>query len=177
MATRRRAREIVLQVLYEEDLHPMREDSTAAEFLSKRLLHNRPLVSFATQLWQGVRTHRNEIDELIGKHSVNWSVKRMATIDRNVMRIATYEMIKENLPGRVAINEAIEIARRYGNQNSGQFVNGILDRVFKEFVAAANPLAEPLVSGPIPTTEPSVSAIAEPEALVASDPHSANVDA
>jgi N utilization substance protein B len=136
MTTRRRAREIVLQVLFEEDLHPLREEADAQEFISRRLLQNGPLVEFATKLWRGVREHRGELDKRIGKHSANWSIKRMATIDRNVLRMATYEMIHGGVPGPVAINEAIEIARRYGNRHSGQFVNGILDRVFKENAAA-----------------------------------------
>jgi N utilization substance protein B len=139
MTTRRRAREIVLQVLYEEDLHPTRELDIAEQFLESRLLHHPALVLFAQQLWQGVRTHRQELDVLLTKHSANWSVKRMATIDRNVLRMAAYEMIHGHVPGRVAINEAIEIAKRYGNQNSGQFVNGILDRILKENLAAALP--------------------------------------
>lgn len=132
MTTRRRAREIVLQVLYEEDLHPLREESIADDFLCRRLNHSAALIEFARQLWHGVREHRAELDTRISKHSANWSLKRMATIDRNVLRIAAYEMLYANVPGRVAINEAIEIARRYGNHNSGQFVNGILDRVLKD---------------------------------------------
>jgi len=137
MTTRRRAREVVLQVLYEEDLHPLRELDVAKEFLAKRLLDNRPLIDFAENLWSGVRTHCSELDKVLGKHSANWSLKRMATIDRNVLRMAAYEMIHGSVPGRVAINEAIELAKRYGNHNSGQFVNGILDRVLKEHEASS----------------------------------------
>lgn len=136
MTTRRRAREIVLQVLFEEDLHPMRDEHIAMEFLSKRLLYNENLIEFAMQLLQGVRTHKAEIDKLISKHSSNWSIKRMATIDRNVMRIATYETLYGETPDRVAINEAIDIARRYGSLHSGSFVNGILDRLIKEHRAS-----------------------------------------
>lgn len=132
MTTRRRAREIVLQVLFEEDLHPMRDEAIAEEFIARRLLRNPSLVEFARNLWQGVRDRRAELDQRIGRHSANWSIKRMATIDRNVLRIATYEIAYGGVPGPVAINEAIDIARRYGNLNSGQFVNGILDRILKE---------------------------------------------
>lgn len=110
----------------------MRDEAVAEDFLARRLLRNPALVEFARNLWKGVREHRSEIDKRIGRHSANWSIKRMATIDRNVLRIATYEMVYGGVPGPVAINEAIEISRRYGNLNSGQFVNGILDRVFKE---------------------------------------------
>jgi N utilization substance protein B len=147
MTTRRRAREIVLQLLYEEDLHPLREDSVAEDFMARRLLFSQTLIEFARQLWHGVREHRAELDERIEKHSANWSLKRMATIDRNVLRMAAYEMLYGGVPGRVAINEAIEIARRYGSLNSGQFVNGILDRVLKDNVVptpAGQPQADVL---------------------------------
>jgi N utilization substance protein B len=135
MVTRRRAREIVLQLLFEEDLHPTRDHQIAREFLAKRLHQYEPLVAFAQSLIDGVRTHRTQLDKLLSKHSANWSIKRMATIDRNVLRIAAYEMLHSDTPGRVAINEAIDIARRYGGLHSGAFVNGILDRILREEVA------------------------------------------
>ena len=99
------------------------------------MLHNKPLVAFAQQLLRGVRIHRAAIDEILTKHAANWSVKRMTTIDRNILRMSTFEIMHGGVPGRVSINEAIEIAKRYGNRNSGQFVNGILDRVLREHEA------------------------------------------
>ena len=116
----------------------MREEADADVFLSRRLLGNPALVEFARNLWKGVREHRLEIDKQIGQNSSNWSIKLMATIDRNVLRISTYEMAYGGIPGPVAINEAIEIARRYGGLNSGQFVNGILDRILKEIATPAS---------------------------------------
>jgi N utilization substance protein B len=144
MTTRRRAREVSLQVLYEEDINPLREYSVADSFVAKRMLHNKPLVAFAKDILYGVREHRTDIDQMLSKHTVNWSLKRMTTIDRNILRIATYEIVFGDVPGRVSINEAIELAKRYGSRNSGQFVNGILDRILKEHqksleVAAAVP--------------------------------------
>lgn len=132
MTTRRRAREVSLQVLYEEDINPLREHSVADQFVSKRLLQNKPLVTFALELLYGVRNHRTEIDQVLSKHAANWSLKRMTTIDRNILRISAYEILFGDVPGRVSINEAIELAKRYGSRNSGQFVNGILDRILKE---------------------------------------------
>ena len=110
----------------------MRELAVADQFVSKRMLQNKPLIAFAQQLLKGVRIHRDTIDEILTKHAANWSVKRMTTIDRNILRMSTFEMMYGGVPGRVSINEAIEIAKRYGNRNSGQFVNGILDRVLRE---------------------------------------------
>ena len=135
MTTRRRAREVVLQVLYEEDVNPLRDLGVADEFVAKRMLHNKPLIAFAQQLLAGVRTHRDELDETLTKHAANWSIKRMTTIDRNILRMSSYEMMFGEVPGRVSINEAIELAKRYGNRNSGQFVNGILDRVLRDHEA------------------------------------------
>jgi len=132
MVTRRRAREIVLQLLFEEDLHPTRDHQIAKEFLEKRLHRHEALVAFAQSLIDGVRNNRTQIDKLLSKHSANWAIKRMATIDRNVLRIAAFEMLHGDTPGRVAINEAIDIARRYGGLHSGAFVNGILDRILRE---------------------------------------------
>ncbi|MFN7890577.1 MAG: transcription antitermination factor NusB [Pirellula sp.] len=150
MTTRRRAREVSLQVLYEEDINPLREYSVADSFVAKRMLNNKPLVAFAKDILYGVREHRTEIDQLLSKHTVNWSLKRMTTIDRNILRIATYEIVFGDVPGRVSINEAIELAKRYGSRNSGQFVNGIMDRILKEHQKSqAAATAEP----PVPALE------------------------
>ncbi len=125
----------------------MRDIDIADQFLAKRMLFNKPLIAFATKLLRGVRTHRESIDSILTKHAANWSVKRMTTIDRNILRMSTYEMVHGDVPGRVSINEAIELAKRYGNKNSGQFVNGILDRVLREKDTppiAATPPAPPV---------------------------------
>lgn len=132
MTTRRRAREVVLQVLFEDDHNPTRDIAIADQFLVRRLLENKPLVAFARALLAGVREKRQAIDKLLTQHAANWSVKRMAATDRNVLRLAAHEMVYGGIPGRVVINEAVELAKRYGNRNSGQFVNGILDRILRE---------------------------------------------
>jgi len=132
MTTRRRAREVVLQVLYEDDMNPTRDRMLSKQFIENRMLRNKPLIAFGEELLAGVRTRRNEIDSLVGQYAANWSVKRMSTIDRNVIRLATYEMVFGKVPGRVVINEAIELAKRYGHVNSGSFVNGILDKILRE---------------------------------------------
>lgn len=129
MSTRRRAREIALQVLYEDDLNPDQDVELAEGFISTRLHANKPLVTFAKLLWQSVLKNRWEIDKALSAKATNWSLRRMAAIDRNILRMATYEILFTDTPGRVVINEAVELAKRYGNHNSGQFVNGILDRI------------------------------------------------
>lgn len=132
MTTRRRAREIVLQLLYEEDLHPEQNAEVADQFLKKRLHGNRPLVEFARNLFQNVVANRKELDRALSSKAANWSLRRMAAIDRNVLRLGAYEILMTDTPGRVVINEAVELAKRYGDRQSGQFVNGILDRVLHQ---------------------------------------------
>lgn len=136
--TRRRAREIALQVLYADDLNPSRNLAIAEEFVRRRLNHHPTLVKFSQELISGVRRNRVEIDKLLGQLAKNWSVERMAVIDRNVMRLATYEILHGDTPPRVAINEALELAKRYGARQSSQFVNGILDRVLASRTATAS---------------------------------------
>jgi len=143
MTTRRRAREVVLQVLYEDDMNPTRDMMLSKQFIESRMLRNKPLIAFGEELLAGVRKRRSEIDSLVGLHAANWSVKRMSTIDRNVIRLATYEMVFGKVPGRVVINEAIELAKRYGHVNSGSFVNGILDKILRETsIKEAHPASE-----------------------------------
>lgn len=129
MSTRRRAREVVLQILYEDDLNPEHNLQVSDEFLRSRLRGNLPLIEFAKSLLKGVRQNRREIDKLLAEKATNWSLRRMAAIDRNVLRLGAFEITHEISPGRVAINEAVELAKRFGDKQSGQFVNGILDRV------------------------------------------------
>ncbi len=137
MTTRRRAREIVLQMLYEEDLHPEQDMTVADQFLVQRLHNNRPLVDFARKLFRSVVANRKQIDKALGAKAANWSLRRMAAIDRNVLRLGAYEILLTDTPGRVVINEAVELAKRYGDRQSGQFVNGILDRLLHEQSAEA----------------------------------------
>jgi N utilization substance protein B len=93
---------------------------------------------FAEPLIQGVLEHRNELDALIQKYAENWEMPRMAAVDRSILRLATYEMLhREDIPPVVSINEAVEIAKKFSTQESGRFVNGILDRVKRDLMRPA----------------------------------------
>jgi len=137
MSTRRRCREVVLQILYEDDLNPERNLKNSDQFLESRLKGNRPLVEFAYGLLRGVRQHRRDIDKLLTEKATNWSLRRMTAIDRNVLRLASFEILFGGTPGRVAINEAVELAKRFGDRQSGPFVNGVLDRLLHDEQPAA----------------------------------------
>ncbi len=132
MSRRSRAREVVLQILYEDDLNPDRNMAVSDEFLRRRLGHEETLVEFAGDLLAGVRRNRGELSQLLEATAENWSLARMAVTDRNVMRLAAYELLYTETPSRVVLNEAIELARRYGSKQSSQFVNGILDRLLRD---------------------------------------------
>ena len=130
MARRSRAREVAFQVLYQEDLNPP-GDPAVGDALLKRQLGGEDLLEFARGLVSGVRRHREEMDKSFEQIAENWSLDRMAATDRNVLRLGAYEILHTDTPDRVAINEAVELAKRFGTAQSGQFVNGILDRLMR----------------------------------------------
>ena len=133
MPRRSRAREVVVQALYQIDLNADGEAAAVVEdFINGRLLQKKELVEFAMSLFNGVQRNRDELDEMLSKVAANWSLNRMAATDRNVLRLGAFEILFTDTPGRVAINEAVELARRFGSAQSSQFVNGILDRFLKQ---------------------------------------------
>ena len=139
MSRRSRAREIALQLLYQEDLNADQAEDVRLSFLHGRLQYNRKLIEFAKSLLDGVEQNREAIDRALELTARNWRLSRMAATDRNVLRLGAYEILFGDTPDRVAVNEAIELAKRYGTNNSAQFVNGVLDRLMKskdEFISA-----------------------------------------
>lgn len=141
MKKRTRARELALQFLYQADLvgKPLTEMD---EFLrdEERDAETR---QFAHRLVEGTLAGREEIDEMIQDVAQNWNISRMAVVDRNVLRLATHELLHcDDIPPKVAINEAIEIGKRYSTQNSGAFINGILDKIMNRSMQAKGAAAE-----------------------------------
>ena len=132
MSRRSRAREVVLQILYEDDLNPDRNLAAAEEFLAARLNREEDLLEFARGLLSGVRRNRGELDQILSQVADNWPLARMAVTDRNVLRLGAYELLYTDAPGPVAIDESVELAKRFGAKQSPQFVNGILDRLLKK---------------------------------------------
>jgi len=149
MTRRSRAREVAFQALYEDDLNP-RDDPAFGDSLIKRRLRAEDLRKFARELVSGVRGHQDSLDALIEQLAANWSLKRMAATDRNVLRLGAFEILHCDTPGRVAIDEAVELAKRFGSAQSAQFVNGILDKVMhgkeakdESKQAASSPISNP----------------------------------
>jgi N utilization substance protein B len=129
MSRRSRVRQVVLQVLFQRDLNPAAEWEA---FLTRRLQHRPELVRFGTQLTQGIEANRAELDRRLESALRNWKLNRLSTTDRNVLRLAAFEILKFDTPPKVAINEAIELARRFGSKDSASFVNGVLDRLYHD---------------------------------------------
>lgn len=137
MSTRRRAREIVLQLLYEADVNGSREPAEARRFIKSRLQGRSALTAFAENLLVETLKHQEQVDQHLARLAKGWALSRMAITDRNVMRMGGYEILFSDTPGRVAVNEAVVLIKRYGDKNSPRFVNGILDRLLKEHEAMA----------------------------------------
>ncbi len=131
MPRRRRAREVVLQILFQDDLNSDTDPEDADAFLRRRLRGNETLIAFARPLIEGVRARRDQLDGLLVESAENWTLGRMAATDRNVLRLALFEMFFADTPAPVAINEAVELAKRFGAAQSPSFVNALLDRIQK----------------------------------------------
>jgi len=129
------ARTVVFQLLYLEDMNPDNPEEWTSEYLSEKLPDHDEILKFARQLKAGVQENRAELDEKIGQKSKNWSLARMAVTDRNILRLALYEMTSLKTPKPVVINEAIQLADRFGAAESPAFVNGILDQFGEEGTA------------------------------------------
>jgi N utilization substance protein B len=142
MTQRTRGREIALQVLYQAEQNAGMPPVEIRRFVERRLLGDRKLVEFAEALIAGVRAHQARIDEMISGVAENWRLDRMAAIDRNILRLGAFEMLFcPDVPTKVAINEALELAKRYSTAQSSRFVNGILDRL--QAIDPAAPKATP----------------------------------
>ena len=129
MKKRTRARELALQFLYQLDLRGPELLEELRAFLAREE-SDKGTREFAVHIVRGAHEHREEIDRVIRSVAQNWDIARMAVIDRNVLRMATYELLYcPDIPPKVSINEAIELGKRYSTQNSGGFINGVLDKV------------------------------------------------
>ncbi len=130
MGSRRKAREFTLQMLFQEDITAQSADEIQESFwLSRRT--DAETRRFAEGLFLASLDHKSEVDEQIKECSEHWRLERMAAVDRNVLRMAVTEFLYFDTPRVVVIDEAIEVARKYGGEDSTEFVNGILDAIRK----------------------------------------------
>ena len=128
MRSRHQARERALQILFQYDIHG--KPGLWLDEFWKPLKDGEETKEFAERLVQGVREHKQDLDGLIGRYATNWKVSRMQIVDRNILRLGTYELLwLDEVPARVTLNEAIELAREFGDEEASKFVNGILDKI------------------------------------------------
>jgi len=145
MRKRTKARECALQMLYQADVRQVKATEIVEEFWQG---HSAPaeIRQFATSLASGTADHLDRIDPLIAAFASNWTIKRMGVVDRNILRLGAFELLyAKEVPPKVAINEAVELAKRYGDTESGKFINGVLDAIHKTH---ANGAATPVDTSP-----------------------------
>ena len=136
MATRHLIRTVILQSLYEWDFYNKKKD--LGEIIARNLNEFAPGIDepeFAWKIAKGVAEHLVAVDQVMTKAAPEWPLEKIAIIDRNILRIGLYELLyadKEEIPPKVAINEAVEMAKNFGGPNAGRFVNGVLGAVYRE---------------------------------------------
>ncbi len=132
--SRRQARELALQILYSMDMLENHDDAQMDrlfDFLSAPTV----IRPFCRGLVDGVLARKIEIDRIVLKYSSNWKIHRMSIVDRNIIRLCVYEMMEiPDIPAKVSINEAIEVSKRFGTEESTSFINGILDSIFQNYI-------------------------------------------
>lgn len=133
MGDRRGAREWAMQLLFQEDLNPTEEGQPEVACFWRTSAPSQRARAFAGELLRGVLAHRAELDQRLQGYAENWDLHRMSPVDRNIMRIALFEMYYRNdIPPVVTINEAVDIAKIFSGEDAGRFVNGILDHARKD---------------------------------------------
>ena len=140
MRKRTRSREFALQILYQADIRHEDIKSILGDFWKSQSQVSEELetsiMEFAENLAQGTQENIKQIDTTISSYAQNWQLERMAVIDRNIMRMSCYELLfLDDVPPKVSINEAVDLAKKYGDLESGKFVNGILDKINKKEIS------------------------------------------
>lgn len=142
MGARHQARERALQILFQHDIHG-KASLSLDEFWHEYSVSDESKV-FAEQLVRGVVEHQKELDALIGKYVTNWTVSRMPVVDRNILRAGVYELLwLDDVPAKVTMDEAIELAKRFGDDEASKFVNAVLDKVLATESRLAEKRASP----------------------------------
>jgi N utilization substance protein B len=137
MGSRHQARERALQILFQYDIHG--RPGLWLEVFWKENEATDEVKTFAERLVAGVLKKKNELDALIGKYATNWKISRMPIVDRNILRAGVYELLwMDDVPAKVTVNEAIELAKSFGDDEASKFVNGILDQVLNKELALAS---------------------------------------
>jgi len=144
MRKRTQARECTLKILYQAEITRRNIRLAADYFWKEQEESDKNVLEFSQRLILGIEEHLEEIDQKISNYATNWQLKRMAVIDRNILRMGVFELVYANdIPPKVTINEAVELAKKYGDLESSKFVNGILDKIHKTEVVPQNRKSNP----------------------------------
>ena len=130
MTLRRKSREFALQMLFQWEIGRQPAELIEAGFW-KNARSEKTTRVFANQLFEGVVAHATALDELIGQHTIDWRLERLAAVDRAILRLAIYELRAGETPPKVVINEAVELAKKFSSTEAVPFINGILDAIHK----------------------------------------------
>jgi len=131
LGTRRRARELAVQILYQMEANPL-DPPEALESFWQNVSASGQVKEFAARIVQGVHQYREDIDRFIGKYSEHWRLERIDRVDKNILRMGVFELLYcDDIPVKVALNEAIDLGKKFGTEESGAFINGILDKISK----------------------------------------------
>ena len=130
-ANRSMVRTVIFQILYQEELNPGSLECLSESYITQELPRHEALLEFARELLGHILEHREAIDGKLTALSKNWTLARMSPTDRSILRLATSEILYTGTPKAIVINEAIELAKKFGTKDSAAFVNGILDRVLQ----------------------------------------------
>lgn len=134
MNQRRRSRELALQILFQQEFQDSISPEQSISLMKESFEADNSIFDYTRKLINGISQYQSDLDGLISASSAKWNLSRMALVDKNILRIAVFEMkyLKDEIPPAVAINEAIEIAKIFGSTESKAFINGILDNIAKE---------------------------------------------
>jgi N utilization substance protein B len=152
MPSRRRSRQRALQILFLWDTRRQPVDEAIDAYYDTLYSEEQPARDpFVADLVRGTVEHAAEIDEQISKHAEHWRMERMPIVDRNILRLAVFEMVHAGTPAAIAIDEALELARKFSNEESVQFVNGVLDAIRRDVAAVSGPQAPDSRSPSVPS--------------------------
>lgn len=131
MGNRRKARELAIQILFNMEFNPGDPDEIC-DLVCKNFSPSRSIRVFSRKLVCGVRENIEHLDSIIRRSSKNWRLERMSVVDRSILRLASYEILfMEDIPHKVSIDEAVELGKKFGTEESGAFINGVLDNILK----------------------------------------------
>ena len=133
MSLRRKSRELALQIIFQPEFNPQKSVSELLDFYKKNFEPSDEAYSYAEYICNGVAHYKEELDQKILESSENWKLERMPLVDLSLLRIATFEILKnDELASKISINESLEIAKKYSTDDSSKFINGLLDRIHNE---------------------------------------------